>query len=348
MPEFKTSRRRFLLAIGAGGLGALGAAELCKFNIPAKDGFAQADRPPASLQTYTRSSWALGTDVSLMVLHADQKTADAALDAALKELYQVEDILSIYRPHSQISRLNRYGKLEHPHAHFSAVLKASQEMAQLTGGKFDVSVQPLWELYSEAKKKNVLPSESEIETARARVDYRGIKVNPASITLQRPGMRITFNGIAQGYAADRVMSVVRQFGIEHALLDTGEITSAGHKLDGSAFRAGIQHPRNPGAFIGVCRLDGRALATSGDYATYFSHDFVYNHIFDPATGRSPREFSSITTLAPSGMLADALSTAVFVLGKDEGIKLVESTQNCDALMVLKSGAMLHTKGFPLV
>ena len=201
------------------------------------------------------------------------------MNAAFVELNLIEDVMSVYRPNSQISRLNRTGRLDKPHAYFTEVLNASREMAQKSNGAFDTSVQPLWDLYADAKKKDALPDASAIESARAKVDYRKIVQTADSISFAASGMKLTFNGIAQGYAADRVLAVLKSHGIENALIDAGEFTSEGHKADGSAFRVGIQHPRNPDALIGVCQLEGRALATSGDYATYFSDDFLYSPHF---------------------------------------------------------------------
>ena len=347
MSAHSASRRKFLLlAMGAGGVAAFGlAAELTRKTSAAA---VESATTLADLKTFTRTSWALGSDVALTVLHADEATAQRALDAAFVELNQVEDVLSVYRVNSQISRLNKAGRIDQPHAHFQKVMQASQEMARLSNGAFDASVQPLWDLYSDAKKKNALPDAAAIESARGAVNFRSISHSPSAIAFNTPGMKITFNGIAQGYAADCVMAVLKAHGIEHALVDTGELESQGRKADGEAFRVGIQHPRQPDAFIGVCAMDGRALATSGDYATAFSEDFLYHHIFDPSTGRSPLELSSASILAPTGMMADALTKPVFVLGAEKGMALIESMPGCDAFLVTKDGRTFKSKGFPLV
>lgn len=338
MPGISLSRRRFTMLLGgAGGLAALGYA-----------GWARADGTASSeLKTVTRTSWALGTDISLTVLHADVKVAEEALAAAFKELDALENILSVYRPHSQVSRLNMQGSIEHPHRHILTVLAAAQKKSEMSGGAFDVSVAPLWDLYFAAKKKNALPSDSEIDAARAKVDYRRIEFNEKRVSLA-PGMKVTFNGIAQGYAADCVLNVLQGHGIQHALIDTGELRADGRKSDGTPFRVGIQHPRKPDAFVTLCALDQRALATSGDYATYFSDDFVYNHIFDPKTGRSPREFASVSVAAPAGLIADGLSTALFVLGRERALALLEKLPDCDAFFVTKDGQTFKTKNFPEV
>ncbi len=329
------SRRKFLL-FGAG-LGAAAAALK----------WSSSGAPRGQLRTFNRTSWALGSDVTLTVLHHDEEQARAALDAAFAELDGVENALSLYRPHSQLCRLNRDGVLDKPHAHLLRVLEACQAMSQCSGGAFDASVQPLWELYFESKKNGELPSDSGIAAARAKVDWSKIGVSAARITLGKRGMKLTLNGIGQGYAADRVMAVLKERGIEHALIDTGELEPLGRKADGTAFRCGIQHPRKADAFAGVCKLDGRALATSGDYATKFSDDFVYHHIFNPATGRSPLEFASVSILAPTAMLADALTKPVFVLGREKGLELVRSLPGCDAFVIYKDGRSLTTPGFQI-
>jgi len=177
------------------------------------------------------------------------------------------------------------------------------------------------------------------------VDWRQVEVGPRRISL-RPGMAVTLNGIAQGFAADRVREVLRAHGVRHALVDAGEFHGMGRKPDGDAWRVGVQHPRRPDAWAALAALEDRFLATSGDYATPFSDDFKSHHIFDPSTGRSPEELASATILAPSGLEADALSTAVFVLGGRKGLALAASRPGVDALLIRKDGTELRTPNFP--
>ena len=160
------------------------------------------------------------------------------------------------------------------------------------------------------------------------------------------GMGVTLNGIAQGFATDRVLDVLRQHGIESALVDTGELGTVGNKESGAPWTVGIQDPRRSDAFVSIATLDGRSLATSGDYATAFSADFSYHHIFDPATGRSPQAFRSVSVVASSGLDADALSTAAFVLGLPNGLRLIDEWPGADAMFVLKDGSVQATAGFP--
>jgi thiamine biosynthesis lipoprotein len=283
----------------------------------------------------------------MSVWHRDAASGEAALDAAFAELEQVENVMSLYRPDSQISRLNRDSILKPPHPYLVTVLAYAGRIAEQTGGAFDVTVQPLWDLYQGAKQQGRLPEEPQVRQECSRVDWRRVQTSADRISLSGEGTAITLNGIAQGFAADAAMAALRRAGVAHALIDTGEMGTIGGKPDGSAWRVGIQHPRQPGAFVSLASLQDRCLATSGDYETWFSPDLVNNHLFDPHTGHSPTELASVSIVAPTGMAADALSTAVFVLGVKRGMDLVRSIPGTDALFVTKDGSITMTEGFPV-
>jgi thiamine biosynthesis lipoprotein len=328
------TRRRFLLG-GAGACAALGTGAWA---------FLQASSE--KLRLVRRTSHALGSAVSMSVWHMDQALAEAALDAAFAELELVENVMSLYRPESQISRLNRDAALDHPHPHLVTVLRFAADISAKTDGAFDVTVQPLWELHRAAQKQGRLPDEAGVRRACAGVDWRRVKVSPDRIRLAGTGTAVTLNGIAQGFAADAAMSALRRAGVAHALIDTGEMGALGAKPEGEAWKVGIQHPRQPDAFVALADLHDRCLATSGDYETRFSDDFASNHLFDPRTGHSPTELASVSIAAPTAMAADALSTAVFVLGAGRGMELVRQMPGTDAMLVSKSGRITATDRFP--
>jgi thiamine biosynthesis lipoprotein len=344
----QTRRRFFQMAIGAGGLAALSYAWMRRSgSVALADPGHSIDGPvTAGLQSVTRTSYALGTDISMLALHRDRDVARQAINDAFAELETVEQVMSIYRSDSQLTRLNREGVIENPHPYLVDIMRRSQEWSQRSNGDFDVTVQPLWDLFMAAKKTNTLPSDAEIDAARAKVGWKNIEVDSKRIRFTKSGMSATFNGIAQGYAGDKTAAAIRKHGVEHALLNTGEITGVGKKADNTPWTCGIQHPRKPDAYINLAKLEGKCLATSGDYATYFSPDFVYNHIFDPATGRSPLFFSSVTIIADNCTDADALTKPLFVGGIERGMKLVEETKS-EAFIVFKDGKTMATKGFPL-
>jgi FAD:protein FMN transferase len=325
-----TSRRRFLFLLGgAGGLAALPALR-------------------SGLKKVERTSWALGADVSITALHEDGRNAAHAIDDAFAQLERIEEAMSLYRPQSQICRLNRDGVLENPDPYLVTVLRAAAETSERSGGAFDATVQPLWSLYAEARKSGALPSPEALRGATRRVDWRNVDVDERRIRFRADGTAITLNGIAQGFAADRVQAALWARGIRHALVNTGEFGSLGRKADGTPWTVGIQHPRRPDAYVALAALEDRFLSTSGDYATTFSDDFRHHHIFDPRTGLSPTEFSSVTVLARSGTEADALTKVLFVQGLRRGLDHVRSVPGADALCCLKDGRMVSTDGFPRV
>jgi thiamine biosynthesis lipoprotein len=223
------------------------------------------------------------------------------------------------------------------------VIRSALDWARQTDGAFDPTVQPLWSVHA----AEGAPNPSAVEKARRLVNWRDVTLSPDEIRLG-PGQQITLNGIAPGFAADRVREIFIAHGIQHALLNTGEFCALGRKPEGNPWQIGIQHPRVREAYAALAAVEDRCLSTSGDYETKFSDDFSSHHIFDPATGQSPTELSSVTVIAPTGMEADALSTAIFVLGPTRGLELATRRKNVDVLLITKSGRVSSTPGFPKV
>ena len=331
-------RRRKLLGLGCGCLvsGAIGIR-------------LKADEQVLRLCKVRQQTRALGTQVTITALHRSKKVAAQAISEAFSELNEIEDVMSLYRPHSQVCKLNLNGVLEEPDVRLVEVLGFAKRVSRLSDGVFDVTVQPLWELFARKQKQGKAPSVREIGAARSKVDWKNVKADPRRVTLPK-GAAITLNGIAQGYAADRVRQTLARWGIDHALIDCGELSALGNGSKAEPWKVGIQHPREADAFAALVRLSGRCLATSGDYESVFDvgdgKKFQWHHIFDPKSGVSPEELASVSVVAPTAMQADALSTAVFVAGVEAGTNLLSRFEQTDALMVLKNGRTLATKGFP--
>ncbi|GAB2592155.1 FAD:protein FMN transferase [Ramlibacter solisilvae] len=305
-----------------------------------------AEATDLGLRTVRRTWRAMGTEVTMVALHESRTAALRALDAAFAEVALVDELMSLYRPDSELSQLNRTGVVQHPHPHLVSVLERAQQLARRTAGAFDVTVQPLWRLYAEANDQGRLPDDAAIQAVRSRVDFRRLELTSSRLRLHGEGQAVTLNGIAQGFAADRALAALRAHGVRHALVNAGELGACGHNETGQDWTAGIRHPRRSDDYVSTARLDGRCMATSGDYATAFTPDLSSHHIFDPGTGRSPLAFSSVTVVAPAAVDADALSTAVFVLGLVKGSQLIQAWPRADALFVLKDGRVLATRGFP--
>ncbi|RKX36196.1 MAG: FAD:protein FMN transferase [Verrucomicrobia bacterium] len=294
----------------------------------------------------SRSTHALGTQVALTVYHHDQELAEKAIASAFDELEIVEQLMSLYRPDSQLSQLNATGRLADPHPYLVEVLRTANDLSERSRGAFDVTVQPLWTLRHHSAMLGQEPDEAALAQALRNVDWRRITLSDRKIELRGDGTGITLNGIAQGFAADAVRRVLVTHGITSALIDTGEIGTLGVHAQKRDWSIGIKDPREAEAFLGTTRLNGRCLATSGDYETFFSEDFKQHHLLDPRTGSSPAELSSVSIAATTAMQADALSTAVFIAGLEDGMELVKSIPGADALFVTKQGRIERTTGFP--
>jgi thiamine biosynthesis lipoprotein len=291
------------------------------------------------LRAYTDAGIVFGTTVSMTVLHENETTARAALSSAFIALREVDALMSVYRTDSQVGRLNQVGWLSQPDPRLVQVLEIAQYLAQQTDGAFDVTVQPLWQA---ANTRQPQP----INQTLSRVGWQKLDISARELRFREGGMAMTLNGIAQGYGADQALAALKRHGIRHALLDAGELASIGANEAGDPWSLAVSDPRSENRFAQVLAADGRCLASSGDYATHFTDDFSQHHIVDPHTGTSPTELAAVSVLAPSGLLADGLSTACMVLGTKKSLALAASLQNVDVLCITKSGVMHRSPGFP--
>lgn len=323
-------RRRSLIVAGTLGLGSF-------IGLP---GTVRAD-----MRLHRGAALAFGTTVSVAVRHADAGLAQRAIADALSAVGHVHRLMSIYDPGSEVFRLNRDGILRRPDARLLEVLWHARSLSRLTKGAFDITVQPLWQASRKAALHGGLPSREERERACALAGWRDVEANRERAALRRPGMGITLNGLAQGYAADLALRAVRQHGIVDALLDTGEFAPAGQGGE-RPWMLGVLDPRAADGLAAAFAADGRCVATSGDYQAPFTADFRHHHIVDPATGQSPPELASVTVLAPTALEADGLSTAFMVMGARRAHALAARLPGVDLLTIDKRGLAWRSQGFP--
>lgn len=305
-------------------------------------GCAHAWRQPL----HTGAALGFGTTISISVAHADQQLAQRAIAEALQAALAVDRLMSIYHPASQVYRLNRDGVLRKPDGRLLEVLAMAAHLSRISSGAFDVTTQPLWRLYTEAARAGRLPSASERLQAQSRVNWRHLAFDADYVRFLRPGMALTLNGLAQGYAADQALAALQKHGVRHALLDTGEFTARGQKPVRQPWVLGVRDPRDPEALVATLDARGCSVATSGDYECIFTPDYRHHHIFDPASGDSPTELASVTVVAPTALEADGLSTAFMVMGWERAQALAVQLQAVDLMVVDKQGRSRHTAGFP--
>ena len=288
-----------------------------------------------------RSLLGFGTTLWLRAAHSNEDQLELALNQAILAIRLVEADMSLFNPDSAVSRLNQTGELRNPSAQLMSVLSLARYVSARSQGAFDVTVQPLWQLWSQVPAGQKLPNQKQLQSKRQLVNWRALETSPDMIRLNTKGMGVSLNGIAQGYAADLVRAVLQSHGVAHALIDTGETATLGNAPGAKPWRFGVQSAANAQSPLPVMTADARAIATSSDSHTAFTPDHVHHHIFNPHTGDSPRYWASATVIAPSCVLADAL-TKVFFMCPPQLVKRTASYWGVDVVLQDKKGKWLNT------
>jgi len=257
---------------------------------------------------------ALGAAASIRLAHPDGAEGRRVLQRCVDEIVRLERIFSLFRPDSDLCRLNRDGALDLPPLELVELLSYAASISAATGGAFDVTVQPLWRRYADHfAAADADPAGPAVDDLLPLVDWRGIAVAADRIALRRPGMAVTLNGIAQGYITDRVAELLRSEGLDSVLIDLGETRALGAHPDGRPWRVGLADPSAPARIALRLDLSDGALATSGGYGTVFDPSGRHTHLLDPRSGLSAPVRRSVSVLAPRAATADAASTALALL-----------------------------------
>ena len=267
---------------------------------------------PENLVWQERSLVGFGTTLWIKAAHTDASRLQQALDASVKAIRSVEKKMSLFDPESAVSRLNRLGELRQPDAELVSVLSLAQHVSLRSAGAFDVTMQPLWSLWSLHSQTQTLPSAKAISQTRSLVNWQALSVSSEVVRLNVKGMGVSLNGIAQGYASDKVRAVLQLHGVQHALIDTGETAVLGQSSKAEDWRFAVEPSAASTVTPPVISPHGWALATSSDSHTFFSADHVHHHILNPHTGDSPSHWASVSVIAPSCALADALTKVFFM------------------------------------
>ena len=242
---------------------------------------------------------------------------------------------------SELSRLNRDGRLDGPPIELVELMGRARDFSDLTAGAFDVTVQPLWDLYashfSAPDPDPSGPSRTAIAAALGRVGQEALEIDPARTSFPRPDMSVTLNGIAQGYITDCIVDLLRRAGIDRSLVDMGETRTIGARPSGDPWIVGLEDPLAPGRVAERIEIENQAVATSGGYGTQFDREGRFNHLFDPATGETSWRYLSVSVIASDATTADALSTA-FSLMRLDSVKSVVAALGLKAHLVMPDGS----------
>ena len=286
----------------------------------------------------------LGAVSDLTLWHTDAAFARATIFKVREEIERFERIFSLYRADSEISRLNKSGRLTRPSPELSTLIEESQRLSMLSGGAFDISVQPLWQLYEAHfwshtdRSADILAKAHDV--ARSLVDFHSIDSGPRTIGFLRAGMGITLNGIAQGYITDAIADMLRKEGFENAVVDLGEFRTLGRHPDGRPWRIGIQDGKAPLGANRTVELENMALAVSGGYGTTFEPSGRFHHIFDPHSGASANGLVQVAVIGPRATAADGLTKAIYVGGESLTPKLLAAYPGTRATLTRPDGTSI--------
>jgi len=286
----------------------------------------------------------MGTTVSLVSTTTpalDHAAVTAALERAFDEITRLEALMTTWRPDSEVSRVNAAagGRAIAVSPETFSVLQKSRWISDRSQGTFDITFASMGKLWRfDPNQVAELPAPATVAAARAKIDYRRVVLDETdrTVRLDSPDTRINLGGIAKGYAIDRVAAILRRAGLGSFTAQAGgDLYVAGRKPDGKAWRVGIRDPRGKaGAFFAMLEVEDHAFSTAGDYERAFVRGGRrYHHIIDPRTGYPATASRSVTIWAKDALTADALDDAVFILGPAEGLKLVESLDDCGAVIV---------------
>ena len=289
----------------------------------------------------------MGTRVAVELWADDPGLAARAMEAVIAEMRRTDELMSTYKPESQLSRVNAEAH-ERPvevDPEIVDIVAKSFEFSRLSDGAFDVTYASVGYLYD--YRAHARPTAEQVAAALPGVDYRQVQVDRDRNTIRflRKGVRVDLGGIAKGRAVDRGIEILRALGIEHAMVNAGGDTRLLGDRRGKPWIVGIRDPRNEGSMVTRLPLEDEAISTSGDYERYFEEDGVrYHHILVPGTGQSAREVRSATVIGADATLTDALSTTVFVLGVERGMALVSRLPGVEAVVVDKDGRIFYSDG----
>jgi thiamine biosynthesis lipoprotein len=281
-----------------------------------------------------------------VIVYSDEETAETAINAAFARMEEIEKIASIFDSESEAFKLNQDGYLETPSDDLLKLISMSLDYYHLTEGSFDITIQPLLELWQGGLwKESKEVQQSRIDETLELVGSDKIAIEDSRIYFKTEGMSITLGGIAKGYAVDEALEVLRGMGVKYALIDAGgDMGTINSKPDGELWNVALVNPDDTSQSLANFEVSDKSVATSGNYARFFNPEKTAHHIINPKTGYSAPECISVTVIAGSPTEVDALSTSVFVMGPEDGMRLVESLDDVECLIVDADRAIHRSSG----
>ena len=295
-----------------------------------------------------KTFFALGTINNIKIFNSRNEDA---IDEAIERIYEIDNQMSAFKPESDSSKLskNAGNGFQKVNADTFELIRRAIEFGALSNGAFDITIRPLVELWGINKKVDFVPSDPEIQSARSLVNFQDVQLdkNSLSVSLKSPGQSLDLGGIAKGFAADEVKRILLKNWIHSAVINLGgNIITIGKRPDGRPWQIGIQNPlASTGVYLGMVTERNRTIVTSGSNEQFFIKDCIrYHHILDPRTG-SPAQSSllSVTVICKDSTDADALTTALFILGPEKGMPLLNKMK-AEAIFVTDDLSVIVSRG----
>ncbi|KUY26058.1 thiamine biosynthesis protein ApbE [Elizabethkingia ursingii] len=288
----------------------------------------------------------MGSRFQITLVDKDSISAEQNIDKAIAEITRIENLISEWRPETQISQVNQNAGIK-PIKVDKEVFDLTKKgiyFSKLTDGAFDISIVAMDKIWKFDDSMDELPSEQAIKESVRHVGYQNIILDSTNSTifLKNPGMKIGFGSIGKGYAADKTRDLMKSIGVKAGIIDaSGDISTWGTQPDGKPWAIGINNPFNDHKMAAVLYFKENAVTTSGSYEKYAEiHGKRYSHIMNPKTGYPSTGLTSVTITGPNATMANGFSTSIMVLGEKEGLKLLKPFPEYHYLLITDKGKII--------
>lgn len=289
----------------------------------------------------------MGTEVSVYLWSDDTMAGQVALESVFQEAGRIDRLMSTYKYESEISKINREaaGKPFVADEELYRLISRSLEISLLTDGAFDITYESVGQHYN--FREHQRPDDATVKSELEKIDFRYIQLDDATRTVRfaREGVRINLGGIAKGHVVEQGIRILRTKGIENAIVTAGGDSRLLGDRRGRPWMVGIRDPRKDGEVAISVPLQDEAISTSGDYERYFDEDGIrYHHIIHPGSGTPASGVHSATVFGPDAVTTDALSTSVFVMGVDKGLRMIASLADYESIVIDAKGQVFFSDG----
>lgn len=306
-------------------------------------GFLVSQNTNSEIKTIKRVQIILGTLVEIQVADKDEEKIELAINKAFDEIKRIDNLFTTYNQNSPVFKINfDTSSIINLHPEIYQLMILCDSISKISNYAFDISIERLINIWGFDSKNFRIPPRISIDSTLEFSGWRNVTILGDNKIMRKKNVRFNFGAVAKGYAVDKAIDVLKNYGLKDVLVNAGGDV----KVLGKKWHIGIKHPRLNNEIIEVITLQNSSIATSGDYEQYFEVDGKrYHHIIDPKTGYPSKGISSVSIINKSNTIADALATAVFVLGLEDGLKLIESLVDTEAMIINHKGEIFYSSNF---